>query len=79
MTVSSIFTNPTPQRPARGKEITVSKTFKVSAMGDQLYFEADTLDEAKQKMKELLFGLAPDAMLTWSEVDSLPEGEEYVA
>lgn len=53
------------------------KTFKVDAQGDELYFKAPNLDEAKEQF-EALCGPVPPALLTWTE-EELPEGQEHAA
>lgn len=54
------------------------KTFKVEAEGDTLYFGASDLDDAKAQFTALM-GDVPESLLTWSEEDALPDGEEYAA
>lgn len=52
------------------------KIFECSAMGDTMYFDCDTLDQAKARLRSLC-GDMPDGMVKWREVDSLPDGEEF--
>ena len=54
----------------------MSKTYKVSAMGDVMYFKADDQADAEEQLAALC-GEIPAAMLRWQEVAELPEGEEY--
>lgn len=49
--------------------------FKVEAEGDTLYVAADSLDNAKKRFTEMI-GEVPDSLVTWTEVDELPAGEE---
>ena len=52
--------------------------FKATAEGDTMYISADSKDSAKRKLT-LVCGPIPDSMIDWTEVDSLPEGEELTA
>jgi hypothetical protein len=54
------------------------KIFKAEAEGDTIYVEAEDLDLAKNKFTAVM-GEMPEGLVTWSEVDSLPEGEELMA
>lgn len=56
----------------------MSKIFQCSAMGDSMCFEARSLDEAKD-MLTAMCGEIPDDMVTWAELDSLPDGEVFAA
>lgn len=52
--------------------------FKVDAMDDTLYIEAETLEEAKDQLMRFA-GDVPVSMLTWTENVQLPPGEELMA
>ena len=52
--------------------------WKVEAEGDYVYVEAETIDQAEAKF-ERSFGKVPRHLVTWTECDSLPEGEETIA
>lgn len=53
------------------------KIFKCEAQDDVLYFEAVNLSEAKQRLHDdPMMGDIPEELLTWTEIDKLPEGEE---
>ena len=54
------------------------KTYKCEAMGDVVYIQADDLLSAKARFTEVMGDDVPESMLTWSEVESLPDGEEYL-
>ena len=51
--------------------------WKVEAQGDTIYFEETTIDEAEEKFREL-FGNVPKKLVTWTEIDKLPDGEETI-
>lgn len=51
--------------------------FKVEAEGDTAYLQADSLDEAKGRF-EAVVGKIPESLLTWTPVDALPDGEEFL-
>jgi hypothetical protein len=53
------------------------KIFKVEAEGDTLYIQAKTLRAAQDKFTSVM-GDVPSGLLSWSEVGSLPEGEEFL-
>jgi hypothetical protein len=55
----------------------MEKIFKAEADGDTLYFGAETLEQAEGKLTET-WGPIPESMVTWTEVDVLPEGEELL-
>lgn len=52
----------------------MGRIFKVTAEGDQMFFGASDLESAKTRFKEIM-GDVPESLLTWEEVDELPEGE----
>lgn len=54
----------------------MSKTYKVSAMGDVMYFKADNQSDASDQLSALC-GDIPASLLKWQEVEGLPDGEEY--
>lgn len=55
------------------------KIFKAEAVdGDTIYVEATDMDQAKNKF-DAIHGETPETMVTWSEVNALPEGEEFMA
>lgn len=49
------------------------KIFKVEAEGDTLYINAGSLTQAKARLLKMV-GPIPVHMLTWTEVDALPNG-----
>lgn len=55
----------------------MSKIFKVTAEDDRLFFGAETQAEAEQKFTAMM-GPVPAEMLSWQEVQELPEGEELL-
>ena len=58
--------------------MTDKKTFEATAMGDVIHFEASNQAEADQ-MLTAMCGHLPSGMVTWKELDSLPDGAEYAA
>jgi len=54
------------------------KIFKAEAEGDVMYISAESLNEAERKL-QLVCGPIPTSMIQWSEVDELPEGEQFMA
>lgn len=50
--------------------------FKVTAEDDVMYIQADSLSEAKERLKKFC-GEIPESLLTWEPVpfESVPEGE----
>ena len=46
--------------------------------GDALYFGALNLKEAKRQFFETL-GYVPKELLVWTEIEQLPDGEEFFA
>jgi len=56
----------------------MNKIFKAGAQGDTMYISAGSLNEAQRKLQQMC-GPIPERMIQWSEVDSLPEGEELMA
>ena len=56
----------------------MNKTFKVSAMGDVMYFKAEDQGAAKDQLAALC-GEIPASLLRWQEIECLPDGEEYAA
>lgn len=53
------------------------KIFKVEAQGDTLYIQAPTKADAHLQLTEKI-GPIPERLLKWSEVKSLPKGEEFL-
>ncbi len=54
------------------------KIFKCEAQGDtRMYFKAVTVDDARVRLIEVTGEQIPEELLTWTEVDKVPEGEEY--
>jgi hypothetical protein len=53
------------------------KIFKVTAEGDTLYIKAKNLRTAQDKFTSVM-GEVPSGLLSWSEVDKLPKGEEFL-
>lgn len=51
--------------------------WKVEAVGDTVYLQGETIDEAERKF-ENAFGCIPKKLVTWTEVPELPEGEEFI-
>jgi len=51
--------------------------FKIEAEGDTVYVHAYDRNEAKDRLFEII-GDIPEYLLTISEVDALPEGEEFL-
>ena len=54
------------------------KIFKVEAQGDVLYIQAASQENARIHLFEAMMGPIPDSLLQWSEVDVLPDGEEFL-
>ena len=52
------------------------KLFKCEAQGDVLYFNSDTQQGAYNKLCDLLGEEVPESLITWTEIEALPEGEE---
>jgi hypothetical protein len=53
------------------------KIFKVEAEGDTMYIQAPDKDSARVRLFKFT-GEMPENLLTWSEVDALPKGEEFL-
>jgi hypothetical protein len=53
------------------------KIFKVEAQGDTLYIQAKNKVAASEYLTDTM-GEIPESLLTWTEVKSLPEGEELL-
>lgn len=51
--------------------------WKVEAEGDTLYIHANNQHDASQQLKHAM-GPIPASLLTWTKIDALPEGEEYL-
>ena len=51
--------------------------FKVEAYGDTMYIEAPNQADAEVQLTNAL-GDIPPSLLSWSTVESLPEGEELL-
>lgn len=54
-----------------------NKIFRFEVEGDTIYIQAPDKDAARKRLF-IFTGEIPDSLLTWSEVDSLPEGEEFL-
>ncbi len=54
------------------------KIFKCEAQGDTMYFNADTIDAARVRLIEVTGAQIPEELLTWAEVDEVPDGEEVL-
>lgn len=52
------------------------KTFKVTAVGDVLYFSAPSQDDAKRQLHAMC-GAIPTNLLEWKELPELPAGDEF--
>jgi hypothetical protein len=52
-------------------------TFKVEAQGDTIYIQAPTKADAELKFVEA-FGKVPKKLLTWTQIDAIPDGEEAI-
>lgn len=55
----------------------MAKIFKVEAEGDVVYVDATDLADAKKQFKQKI-GDIPSSLLTFSQVDSLPEDEVFI-
>lgn len=53
------------------------RIFKVEAEGDVLYFAAENLEDAKRQFAAML-GPVPAVLLTWTEIEELPDDEDFV-
>lgn len=53
------------------------KIWKCEAMGDVIYIQAADKAAARARLFEVM-GPMPDSILSWSEVKTLPEGEEFL-
>lgn len=53
------------------------KFFKAEAEGDVIYFHATSIEDAEDQLAEKI-GQIPDSLVTWTELDSLPDGAEYI-
>ena len=53
------------------------KIFKIDAEGDTVYVNADNEKDAKARLHKIV-GPMPDDLLTITEVEKLPEGEEFL-
>ena len=51
--------------------------WKVEAEGDTVFVRGATIDEAEHKF-ENAFGFIPKKLVTWTEVDDIPDGEEFI-
>ena len=54
------------------------KIFKCEAKGDTMYFNADTIDAAHVRLIEVTGAQIPKELLTWTEVNEVPDGEEVL-
>lgn len=54
------------------------KIYKVEAYGDTLYVQGVSKDEAYDRLTEFT-GPIPRGILTWSEIEELPVGEDLIA
>jgi len=55
----------------------MKKIWEVSAMGDRMYYDAETLEEAKARFRRMVGDELPESMLKWREVPKLPKGESF--
>jgi hypothetical protein len=53
------------------------KIFKCEAEGDVVYVQAKNLWTAQDRFTSFM-GEVPSGLLTWTEVDKLPKGEEFL-
>ena len=53
------------------------KIFKVEAEGDEMYIQAADKEHARLRLFEFT-GPIPENLLSWSEVDVLSEGQEFL-
>jgi hypothetical protein len=53
------------------------KIFEVEVEDDMIYIQADTQQDAKAKFNEKMGDISVE-LLTWKEVESLPDGEEFL-
>lgn len=51
--------------------------YKVDAIGDTMYIQAESQEEAQEKLFETT-GEIPEGLLSWSIVNKLPKGEELL-
>jgi hypothetical protein len=61
----------------RGTEVTTQKIFKVETRGNEIYIQAPDEDHARLQLFEFTRRI-PEQLPTWSEVDALPEGQEFL-
>ena len=54
----------------------MNNIYKVEAQGDVLYFQAGDLAHAKEAFREMM-GEVPESLLTWTQIDKLPDGEVF--
>lgn len=50
------------------------KIFKCEAQGDTIYIKAASIDEALSRLIEYMGSGIPEELLTWTEVDKIPDG-----
>jgi len=51
--------------------------WKVEAEGDTLYIEAEDFQAANDRFEKFM-GIMPQSLLAWTQVEKLPEGEEFL-
>ena len=54
------------------------KIFKCEAQGDTMYFKAKDVDAAHVRLIEVTGEQIPEELLTWTEVNEVPDGEEVL-
>lgn len=60
-----------------GREAGTMKIFKVEAQGDTMYMKAEDQQAAERYLFKTV-GEIPRSLLTWTEVDKVPEDEELL-
>ena len=55
---------------------TSMKIFKCEAQGDTMYFKAKDVNAAGVRLIEVTGEQIPEELLTWTEVEEVPDGEE---
>lgn len=51
--------------------------WRIEAEGDTVFVRGETIDQAERKF-ENAFGFIPKKLVTWTKVDVLPDGEEFI-
>lgn len=49
--------------------------YKVEAHDDEIYIEANSLEEAQLHFKRVMGKEVPEEILEWTELEELPEGQ----